>query len=118
MQPLSPLVLWQVWEAMAFTTMPLSTTTRVGRLALTAPTHLACTTVRGTFTNAATLTIGAAASVGQYGLENNAAFTNNTGGQIKIDRSTEVGLLNDGGTFINEAAVTIGAVAPVGPLVF
>ncbi|MBK8428258.1 MAG: hypothetical protein IPL27_20880 [Lewinellaceae bacterium] len=69
----------------------------------------------GTFTNETTITIGAVASVGTYGLQNKAAFNNNTGGQINIDRSTSAGLYNlSGGTFTNAAAITIGAVASVG----
>ncbi len=71
--------------------------------------------VGGTFNNAATITIGATASVGLYGLKNDAAF-NNSGGEIKIDNATEVGLENTeaGGTFNNAAKITIGAMAGVG----
>jgi hypothetical protein len=68
----------------------------------------------GTFTNAAAITIGGAASVGSNGLYNNAVFNNNTGGQISIDRSTRYGLHNYTGTFTNAAAITIGAAASVG----
>jgi len=58
----------------------------------------------GTFTNAATITIGAAASTGVYGIRNESVFNNNTGGQINIERSTNTGLYNHtGGTFTNAA---------------
>ncbi|MFN0016376.1 MAG: T9SS type A sorting domain-containing protein [Saprospiraceae bacterium] len=67
----------------------------------------------GTFTNAAVITIGALASVGDYGLNNYAAFNNNTGGEIYIDRSTDNGLNNEAGTCTNAAKITIGAAAGV-----
>ncbi|HEX8530634.1 MAG TPA: T9SS type A sorting domain-containing protein, partial [Cytophagales bacterium] len=69
----------------------------------------------GTFDNWATLTIGATAPAGLYGIANDAAatFNNRPGGQVAIDRSTLFGLLN-GGAFTNEASLTIGAIAPVG----
>ena len=69
----------------------------------------------GIFTNAATIIIGANASVGSLGLLNFATFNNNTGGQISIDRCSSEGLQN-GGTFINAANITIGANAGVGSL--
>ena len=69
----------------------------------------------GTFTNAASISIGANATVGLDGLLNFAIFNNNVGGQINIDRSTNIGLENaEFGTFNNQAAITIGAVASVG----
>ncbi|AYQ33213.1 T9SS type A sorting domain-containing protein [Runella sp. SP2] len=69
--------------------------------------------IGGTFTNAAKITIGAVASVGGSGLLNQATFNNNTGGEIKIDRSTQVGVLNNN-NFNNAAKITIGATASVG----
>jgi hypothetical protein len=72
----------------------------------------------GTFTNAATLTIGAIAGVGLYGLLNTATFNNNTGGQITIDRSTSIGLYNSSGSFTNAATVTIGGRQVLGTLAF
>ena len=73
------------------------------------------------FTNAATITIGANASVGIVGLVNAATFDNNPGGQINIDRSTDRGLnntflanLSSFGTFNNAASIIIGANASVG----
>ncbi|MBL7796085.1 MAG: HYR domain-containing protein, partial [Saprospiraceae bacterium] len=68
----------------------------------------------GTFTNAAQITIGAVASVGDYGFRNEATFHNNSGGEISIDRSSRTALWNYSGTFTNAATITIGAVAAVG----
>ena len=69
----------------------------------------------GTVQNNGQLVLGNTGSVGAYGLFNRAIFNNNTDGEIKIDRSTDTGLLNDiGGTFTNTAKITIGAVASVG----
>jgi hypothetical protein len=66
------------------------------------------------FTNGAAITIGAATNVGNYGLENDATFNNNTGGQITIDNASIYGLYNAGGSFTNAATITVGAVAGVG----
>jgi hypothetical protein len=49
----------------------------------------------GSFTNAATITIGGTASVGDFGLRNDATFNNNTGGQISIDNTSTDGLSNE-----------------------
>jgi hypothetical protein len=68
----------------------------------------------GTFTNAATLNIGALAAVGGYGIGNEFIFNNNAGGQININRSSVCGLLNDYGIFNNAAAITIGGTASPG----
>jgi hypothetical protein len=77
----------------------------------------------GSFINAATLTIGGTAAVGQTGLVNQSSrFRNNPGGTIRIDRSTTAGLSNvfsfrDGGSigfFINAASIIIGGTAAVG----
>ncbi len=62
----------------------------------------------GTFTNAADITIGAVASVGQVGISNGSTFQNNSAGHIHIDRSTLEGITNFG-TFTNAAEITIGA---------
>ncbi len=71
--------------------------------------------INGTFTNEATITIGANASVGTHGIRNNATFKNKNDGDIHIDLSTDTGLLNTpNGTFTNEAGLTIGANASVG----
>ncbi|MCP4044641.1 MAG: hypothetical protein GY732_01460, partial [Gammaproteobacteria bacterium] len=67
----------------------------------------------GTFTNSATITIGANSSVGDDGIYNLATF-NNLGGEINIDRSTSNGILNESGVFTNQANITIGAIASVG----
>lgn len=69
----------------------------------------------GTFINAATISIGAVAGVGGFGLFNLSTFNNNIGGQINIDRSNDVGLNNpDGTTFNNSATITIGSIASAG----
>jgi hypothetical protein len=68
----------------------------------------------GTFNNASAITIGANAGVGLYGIQNLAAFNNNTGGQIRVDRSTHAGIYNQSSIFTNEAVITIGANAGVG----
>ncbi|MBK8428259.1 MAG: T9SS type A sorting domain-containing protein [Lewinellaceae bacterium] len=64
----------------------------------------------------ASITIGAAAaSVGTYGIYNGKTFNNNTGGQIRIDRSTGSGIYNfSAGNFTNVATITIGAGGSVG----
>ena len=72
---------------------------------------------KGTVTNEAAITIGASESesTGKYGIVNENSFTNTgTGGHIRIDRSSEIGLYNRLGTFTNAAAITIGGVAGVG----
>ena len=65
--------------------------------------------IGGIFTNAATITIGAVESVGNYGVKNYTTFNNNMGGQINIDRPNFIGLYNEEGTFNNAATITIGA---------
>ncbi len=63
----------------------------------------------GTVDNSGGLTLGSSASVGHYGIVNQATFNNTNGGDINIDRSTSTGLFNISGTFTNWAAITIGA---------
>jgi CHRD domain/Ig-like domain CHU_C associated/Calx-beta domain len=66
-----------------------------------------------TFNNSGLITIGALASVGVRGLNNIGAaamFNNNTGGEIKIDNATIIGLYNESGTVTNAGKITIGAV--------
>jgi hypothetical protein len=71
--------------------------------------------VSANFTNKAQIVIGANTSVNQYGIYNTATFNNNTAGQIRIDGSTNSGLLNGGvGTFINAAGIVIGGTTAVG----
>ncbi|MDP5121122.1 MAG: cadherin-like beta sandwich domain-containing protein, partial [Spirosomaceae bacterium] len=69
---------------------------------------------QGTFTNTATLTIGKTEIPGESGIYNFATFTNNTGGQISIDRTTISAISNSSGTFTNAAKLTIGGIASVG----
>ncbi|MBK6948463.1 MAG: hypothetical protein IPH16_10735 [Haliscomenobacter sp.] len=72
---------------------------------------------QNTFSNSGLITIGASASVGSVGIinfTNTAIFNNNTGGEIKIDRSTNHALYNgDAATFNNASLITIGAMAGV-----
>jgi len=70
----------------------------------------------GTVENRGDIIIGSTASVGNYGIWNLAAFDNNSGGEISIDRSSFIGLYNVSGTFTNAAKITIGAVASVSNL--
>ncbi|RYZ92233.1 MAG: hypothetical protein EOP47_30545, partial [Sphingobacteriaceae bacterium] len=68
----------------------------------------------GTFTNAANITMGAIDSVGSYGIYNRADFANNSGGDIKIDRSGFAGININAGTFDNSAKITVGSIDSVG----
>ncbi len=70
----------------------------------------------GTFTNAATINIGVSSAIGQYGLHNQGAFNNSTGGTINLNRSLEAALWNNLGTFTNSAAISIGATVNVANL--
>lgn len=68
-----------------------------------------------TFTNAGSITIGANAASGQYGIYNRGTFNNNTGGLISIDRTTTSSLYNlTAVNFTNYATITIGANAAAG----
>lgn len=64
--------------------------------------------IHATFNNAAVITIGAAADAGTIGIRNLATFYNNAGGNVKIDRTTDIGLYNAAGIFTNAAAIIIG----------
>ncbi|NJN35123.1 MAG: hypothetical protein HC817_13585 [Saprospiraceae bacterium] len=70
----------------------------------------------GSFTNVATITLGAIASVGTNGIRNSAStssFSNNAGGSINIGRSTFYAI-NNGGAFTNIANITLGGTQSVG----
>jgi hypothetical protein len=69
---------------------------------------------QGTVNNSGNLTLGSASSVGKYGIINQGSFTNKTGGEIHIDRSTDTGIFQASGTFTNEAAIAIGTLADIG----
>jgi hypothetical protein len=69
---------------------------------------------QGIVSNSGNLVLGSTASVGDYGIYNQATFNNNIGGEMSIDRSTQISLFNRGGTFTNAAKITIGTVAAVG----
>lgn len=70
--------------------------------------------IHATFNNAAAINIGVTADAGTVGIRNLARFNNNLGGDIKIDRTTDIGLYNEAGTFTNAADVTIGVNASTG----
>ncbi len=61
----------------------------------------------GTFTNAAKLTIGGIASVGNLGMFNNGTFNNETGGDISIDNSVRSGISNQGGAVFIRSLISI-----------
>ena len=63
----------------------------------------------GMVENSGQLALGTTASVGRVGLYNVGTFTNQSGGQVAIDRATTFGLWNNSGTFTNAGGVTIGA---------
>ncbi len=73
---------------------------------------------KSTFTNAANIFIGQmAATVTGYGIYTsfNSTFNNNTGAEIRIDRSSSYALYIQGsGGFNNAAKIIIGAVASIG----
>ncbi|WP_143092878.1 beta strand repeat-containing protein, partial [Arsenicibacter rosenii] len=64
----------------------------------------------GSFVNSATINIGTTASgvAIDTGLYTSSSFSNLTGGNITIDRTTAVGL-NTSNNFVNQATITIGA---------
>lgn len=69
---------------------------------------------QGTIDNSGNLTCGSLSSVGTYGIINQGSFTNKTGGEIHIDRSTDTGIFQASGTFTNEATINIGVLADIG----
>lgn len=73
---------------------------------------------RGPFNNAGKLNIGSLASVGSWGLWNQATFTNAATGEIHINRSTTSGLhnvnFNGNSLFNNFGKIYIGDLAAVG----
>ncbi len=70
---------------------------------------------QGSVENSGTITIGNTSAVGSYGIRNEGSFSNNTGGQINIDRSSQDALFNTGGGNVNNSGtITIGAVAGSG----
>ncbi|WP_353718827.1 hypothetical protein [Dyadobacter sp. 676] len=71
--------------------------------------------ITNTLINNADLKIGATASVGTCGMENQGMVRNNASGHISIDRSTVVGLTHAKGIFENAGALSIGANHAVGP---
>lgn len=69
---------------------------------------------RGAVNNSGKINIGTTVSPGSVGILNQSSFTNNTGGEIIIDRSTTNGIVNLGGTFNNSASIKIGGVSSPG----
>ncbi|OIN61041.1 beta strand repeat-containing protein [Arsenicibacter rosenii] len=69
----------------------------------------------GTFTNTGLITMGTSSTLGDWGLYNVASFSNNSGGEIRINRAGITGLRNEsGGNFTNSGKVAIGATAGTG----
>ncbi|MBC7773943.1 MAG: T9SS type A sorting domain-containing protein [Phycisphaerae bacterium] len=70
----------------------------------------------GAFINKAIITMGtiAGTNIAIHGIDNHAAFTNETTGSINIDRTIIDGVNNLAGTFTNKASVKIGATASIG----
>jgi hypothetical protein len=70
----------------------------------------------GTFDNQAEIKIGNLEGISFYGINTKigSIFNNNTGGQISIDRTSDVGIYNQGGAFNNQALIKIGSIASVG----
>ncbi|GAB3936681.1 putative Ig domain-containing protein [Larkinella terrae] len=64
----------------------------------------------GTVQNNGQLIIGNTGYSGLNGLTNRGTFTNNTGGTVQIDRTTNYALYNSSGTFTNAATITIGSI--------
>ncbi|MCE7063218.1 T9SS type A sorting domain-containing protein [Dyadobacter sp. CY343] len=71
--------------------------------------------VLNTLINYADISIGAAAGVGNSGMENQGIVRNNASGHISVDRSTVVGLTHVRGAFENAGTLSIGANHAVGP---
>ncbi|MFN4256238.1 MAG: choice-of-anchor tandem repeat GloVer-containing protein, partial [Saprospiraceae bacterium] len=86
----------------------------VGQIHIDRPEEAGILNEGGTFTNTATITIGANYLVGYFGIDNNSGTFNNTGGEINIDRSLASGILNESGTFNNTGTVFIGTIVGTG----
>ena len=69
---------------------------------------------QGTVENGGLIVIGSTLSVGVLGIWNQGTFNNNTGSEIRIDRSTGWGVYNDSGIFTNFAKISIGSTSSVG----
>ncbi|MCF0073053.1 choice-of-anchor D domain-containing protein [Dyadobacter sp. CY261] len=70
--------------------------------------------IHATFTNAAAITIGAAAGAGSHGIYNSGTFDNSAGGDIRVDNTTNTAIYNDKEAFTNAANITVGSVATAG----
>ncbi|MGB1241245.1 MAG: T9SS type A sorting domain-containing protein [Chitinophagales bacterium] len=72
--------------------------------------------VSSAFTNKGDVHIGGISTIGNNGIENitDAVFTNDTGANIHIDRTNQIGLANNDADFINKANIYIGGVATIG----
>jgi trimeric autotransporter adhesin len=68
----------------------------------------------GTANNYGKIIIGATAALTNNGLLNDAAFNNNAGGEITLDRTSGSGLFQRTGTFTNAGKITLGSIAPAG----
>ncbi len=68
----------------------------------------------GTANNYGKIIIGATAALTNNGLLNDAAFNNNGGGEITMDRTSGSGLFQRTGTFTNTGKITMGSIAAIG----
>jgi hypothetical protein len=69
----------------------------------------------GTVTSKGQLVIGNTTYAGEYGLVNSGgAFSNNSGGIITINRTSETALYNQSGNFTNSGKINIGTITTVG----
>jgi len=91
-----------------------------GQLFIDRVTGLGIRNSTSNFSNSGTITIGASPGGNSmfYGLSTVQTFTNNAGGQVNIDRVTNIGF--DAGNFSvsnNAGTITIGAITPVTNLI-
>ncbi|QIP15665.1 hypothetical protein G8759_25055 [Spirosoma aureum] len=71
--------------------------------------------VNSSFINSATITMGASTTSGNAGIFNSGTFTNNTGGEIRADRSSTLGISNvASATMTNSGKLVVGNTASVG----
>ncbi|MBE9462013.1 T9SS type A sorting domain-containing protein [Dyadobacter subterraneus] len=68
----------------------------------------------GFVSNSASIVIGANTSSGTHGIYNWSKFANNAGGDIRINRSTNIGLINFEADFTNDGSISIGDAYDVG----
>ncbi|GAB3946495.1 hypothetical protein GCM10028805_17110 [Spirosoma harenae] len=71
--------------------------------------------VNSSFINSATITMGASTTSGNAGVFNSGTFTNNAGGDIRVDRSSTLGISNvASATMTNSGKLVVGNTASTG----